>query len=64
MSYASIASHNAPAPEDQPHPDQALYTTQEDVSGGSLPDVSRNVNIAPSDFKSNPHVCPITDLLD
>ncbi|KAG8681726.1 hypothetical protein FRC09_017293, partial [Ceratobasidium sp. 395] len=55
MSYADVAAHNAPPPSQQPHPDQNLYTTQEDVSGGSLPDVTRNVNIAPHDFKSNPH---------
>ncbi|KAG8688438.1 hypothetical protein FRC08_011439 [Ceratobasidium sp. 394] len=55
MSYASVAAHNAPPASQQPHPDQNLYTTQHDVSGGSLPDVSRNVNVAPHDFKSNPH---------
>ncbi|KAG9118652.1 hypothetical protein FRC07_006733 [Ceratobasidium sp. 392] len=55
MSYADVAAHNAPPPSQQPHPDQNLYTTQEDVSGGSLPDVSHNVNVAPHDFKSNPH---------
>ncbi|QRV72440.1 hypothetical protein RhiJN_15357 [Ceratobasidium sp. AG-Ba] len=55
MSYASVAAHNAPPPSQQPHPDQSLYTTEEDVTGGSLPDVSHNVNVAPHDFKSNPH---------
>lgn len=56
MSYASVAAHNAPPPSQQPHPDPSLLTTEDDVSGGSLPDVSRNVNVAPHDFKSNPQV--------
>lgn len=56
MSYASVAAHNAPPPSQQPHPDPNLLTTQDDVSGGSLPDLSNSVNVAPSDFKSNPHV--------
>ncbi|KAG8746828.1 hypothetical protein FRC10_003350 [Ceratobasidium sp. 414] len=55
MSYASVAARNAPSQSQQPHPDQNLYTTQQDVSGGALPDVSRKVNAAPHDFKSNPH---------
>ncbi|KAF8607997.1 hypothetical protein BDV93DRAFT_536730 [Ceratobasidium sp. AG-I] len=55
MSYASVAAHNAPPPSQQPHPDPNLFTTEEDVNGGSLPDVSHNVNVAPHDFKSNPH---------
>ncbi|KAJ1308743.1 hypothetical protein OPQ81_004434 [Rhizoctonia solani] len=55
MSYADIARQNAGDPSEQPRPDPNLLTTEQDVSGGSLPDVSRSVNIAPSDFKSNPH---------
>ncbi|KAB5595448.1 hypothetical protein CTheo_1125 [Ceratobasidium theobromae] len=55
MSYASVAAHNAPHPSEQPRPDPNLLTTPNDVSGGSLPDVTNTVNVAPSDFKSNPH---------
>ncbi|CAE6427924.1 unnamed protein product [Rhizoctonia solani] len=54
MSYADVARQNAGDPSEQPRPDPSLLTTEQDVSGGSLPDISRNVNVAPSDFKSNP----------
>ncbi|CAE6436746.1 unnamed protein product [Rhizoctonia solani] len=55
MSYADAARQNAGDPSQQPRPDPNLLTTEQDVSGGSLPDISRSVNVAPSDFKSNPH---------
>ncbi|CAE6482667.1 unnamed protein product [Rhizoctonia solani] len=54
MSYADIARQNAGDLSEQPRPDPNLLTTEEDVSGGSLPDITRGVNVAPSDFKSNP----------
>ncbi|KAF8760107.1 hypothetical protein RHS01_01810 [Rhizoctonia solani] len=56
MSYADAARQNAGDPSQQPRPDPNLLTTEQDVSGGSLPDISRSVNVAPSDFKSNPHL--------
>ncbi|CCO26396.1 hypothetical protein RSOLAG1IB_03573 [Rhizoctonia solani AG-1 IB] len=55
MSYADVARQNAGDPSEQPRPDPNLLTTEQDVSGGSLPDITRGVNVAPSDFKSNPH---------
>ncbi|CAE6428136.1 hypothetical protein ACGC1H_000715 [Rhizoctonia solani] len=55
MSYADAARQNAGDISQQPRPDPNLLTTKDDVSGGSLPDITRGVNVAPSDFKSNPH---------
>ncbi|KZS98306.1 hypothetical protein SISNIDRAFT_448509 [Sistotremastrum niveocremeum HHB9708] len=53
MSYASVASHNAPPPSQQPHPDHGLLNTQRETPG--LVDDTTKVNMAPRDFKSNPH---------
>ncbi|KAG8691188.1 hypothetical protein FRC11_006058 [Ceratobasidium sp. 423] len=54
MSYADAARQNAGDLSQQPRPNPNLLTTEQDVSGGSLPDVSRSINVAPSGFKSNP----------
>jgi len=53
MSYASVASHNAPPPSRQPHPDPALLNTRRESH--DLVDDTSKVNMAPNDFKSNPH---------
>jgi hypothetical protein len=63
MSYASVAAHNAPPSSQQPHPDKTLYTTENDVTGGSLPDLTHTVNVAPSNFKSDPRVSTIKGII-
>jgi len=53
MSYAKVAATNAPPSFQQPKPDQGLLVTES--SSTVLVDDSSKVNMAPSDFKSNPH---------
>jgi len=53
MSYASVASHNAPPLSQQPHPDPALLTTQPPTADNIADDASK-LNIVGPDFKSNP----------
>jgi len=52
MSYAKVASNNAPPPSQQPKADPALLFT--DTSPVGVVDDSIKVNIAPTDFKSHP----------
>ncbi|KAH9911462.1 uncharacterized protein B0H18DRAFT_975722 [Fomitopsis serialis] len=53
MSYASVAAHNAPPPSEQPHPDQALFST-EPPSADNIADDAIKVNVVAPDFRSNP----------
>jgi hypothetical protein len=54
MSYATVAGYNAPPIEQQPHPDKNLLNTEQPED--HLVDDTLKVNMAPSDFKQNPHV--------
>lgn len=55
MSYASVAAHNAPSPQDQPRPDPSLLTTDQ-PTGSTIIDGTSKLNVvSSSDFKENPH---------
>ncbi|KAI0054972.1 hypothetical protein BV25DRAFT_323424 [Artomyces pyxidatus] len=53
MSYASVAAHNAPSPQDQPHADPALLTTPSSQQANPVADDTSKVNVVPSDFKDH-----------
>ncbi|KAJ6557191.1 hypothetical protein B0H10DRAFT_2121020 [Mycena sp. CBHHK59/15] len=46
MSYAQVAAHNAPPPDEQPHPDPVLLNTQPPTAS-PLIDSTKKVNIVP-----------------
>lgn len=52
MSYASIASHDAPPPSQQPHPDPNLLNTTRGVADNVADDAAK-VNVVAHDFKDN-----------
>ncbi|TCD63031.1 hypothetical protein EIP91_006067 [Steccherinum ochraceum] len=52
MSYASVASHNAPPPSMQPHADPALLNT-EPPSADNIADEANKVNLVAPDFKEH-----------
>jgi len=53
MSYAKVAASGAPPASQQPHADPALLFTES--SSIEVVDDSSKINIAPPDFKKNPH---------
>jgi len=53
MSYASVASHNAPPPSQQPHADPSLLNTRPSTANNIADDAAK-VNVVSTDFKSNP----------
>jgi len=56
MSYAAVASHNAPPPSQQPHPDPGLWTTEQDSASSVLNDTGPKVNVVETNFKEHPTV--------
>jgi len=53
MSYAAVAGHNVPPTSQQPQPDPALLNRQSPTT--DIVDETAKVNVAPPDFKRNPH---------
>ncbi|TFY76038.1 hypothetical protein EWM64_g7971 [Hericium alpestre] len=53
MSYASVASQNAPPPSEQPHADPSLLTTETTPPPPTVDDTLK-VNLVPTDFKQHP----------
>jgi len=53
MSYASVASHNAPPLSQQPRPDPSLLNVQSPTADNIADDAAK-VNVVSSDFKTNP----------
>ncbi|KDR75448.1 hypothetical protein GALMADRAFT_249508 [Galerina marginata CBS 339.88] len=54
MSYASVAAHNAPPPQEQPHPDPALLNTTPPTHSNIIDDTAKVSVVAPQ-FKEDPH---------